>query len=184
MDEQRLTRLSCLVPYGNTRYAGGSYTCQHGADECRSDLLGLCLLALLGGGDTAITSGSSSRQAFPYFLCLEKRGGASKAAPDCFGDTLARSPVAWADVVECADNETRANELQALGAAETPAAHEYVPWTLVDGELFEDPNPKPFLGFVCAQYTGPLPDACWDSPKSEKAVDNAAHRDNECPAKD
>lgn len=122
-----------LLPYGNTRASGYTYTCQHGPEECRSDLLGLCLLSLLGGGDDAIRTGSSSREAFPYFACLERAGGRVKAAADCFGDTLARSPVSWAEVESCADDEERAATLQALGAAETPSEHEYVPWTVVDG---------------------------------------------------
>lgn len=31
-----------ITPYGNTKYSNGVFTCQHGADECKSDAYELC----------------------------------------------------------------------------------------------------------------------------------------------
>ena len=38
-----------MVPYGNTKQNADGYTCQHGANECASDLLESCTLYKLSG---------------------------------------------------------------------------------------------------------------------------------------
>jgi len=145
-----------MVPYGNTRQSGDSYVCQHGPDECTSDVYGLCLLDKLGGvGTPAATSA-----AFGFFVCMEQNGGSPASAAGCFDANLPAAGFGWADVLTCAEDKAASDAVQALGATATPD-HQYVPWVVVAGKQLE--NPDPLLHIICTTYTGKLPAACADS---------------------
>lgn len=145
-----------MVPYGNTRQSGDNYVCQHGPDECTSDVYGLCLLDKLGGiGTPAATSA-----AFDFFVCMEQNSGSPASGAGCFDANLPAAGFAWADVLSCAEDKAASDAVQALGATATPD-HQYVPWVVVDGNQLE--NPDPLLHIICTTYTGKLPAACADS---------------------
>ena len=128
-----------------------------------SDLYGLCLLSALGGGVDAIASGAASREALPYFNCMDRRGGHPSVAADCFGDTLAQSSTSWKEVLDCAQNEAQSAAVQAAGRDATPAEHTSVPWVVLNGEVIPDPDPDSnLLARICKAYAGPLPKPCWD----------------------
>ena len=143
-----------LVPYGNTRVSGTTFTCQHGADECRSDLFALCLLDRLGGVGSTIASAA----AYPFVLCMEMAEGAPDAAPGCFDKTLAPNvEFTWADdiLAKCADDPVQSIVIQQVGADATPKEHQYVPWVVIEGAVVD--NPDPLLELVCTAYTGYAP---------------------------
>jgi Gamma interferon inducible lysosomal thiol reductase (GILT) len=155
-DIQAITDLK-LVPYGNTQYnaATGVYTCQHGADECASDLITSCVLYKLSGNLTSIEAGDTSEEAFPFVQCLEINGGASAKAESCYTSTMGASSLKYADVTTCVNNE--AADVQAASAKATPV-HQYTPWALVGGQLLEHTNL--LVPAICAAYTGPAPASC------------------------
>ena len=65
-------------------------------------------------------------------------------------------------LARCADDSARAAEVQAIGAAATPAEHTYVPWVVLDGKVIEDADQWRLEELVCKAYKGPLPKVCWD----------------------
>jgi len=159
-----------LVPYGNTRVSGDVFTCQHGADECRTDLFGLCLLDRLGG----IGSTIASEAAYDFFVCMESADGAPSSAPGCFDSTLGpKVEFTWEQdiLAKCADDPTQSIVVQHAGADATPADHQFVPWVVIDGSMVD--NPDPLLELICTAYTGPLPDECW--PVVQKANELRKH---------
>lgn len=145
-----------MVPYGNTKKnTDGSYTCQHGVDECTSDVLELCTLYKLSNNITAISTGENTFKAWPFIQCMELNEGDPNAAPNCFATTMANSGLSYATVTDCAAKE--ANDVQAQGALATPT-HDYVPWVLVDNTLLSNNNL--LTAAICKAYTGPTPASC------------------------
>jgi len=144
-----------MVPYGNTKYSNGVYTCQHGEDECTSDVYELCALYKLGD-ISSIGSGATSQEAFPFLLCLEKAEGNPAFAQSCYASTLAKtSSVSWETISKCFDTESAVVQ----GAAkDATVAHDYVPWPLVNGVLLNNTNL--LQQTICKDYTGPAPSSC------------------------
>lgn len=145
-----------MVPYGNTKAnADGTFTCQHGTDECVSDVLQSCVLYKVNNNITDISTGVSSKKAWPFLQCMEIHSGASSYAASCYADNII-DDLAYEIITDCADNE--ASVVQNAGKAATPADHQYTPWILVDGVLLQYTNL--FLQAVCKAYTGPSPASC------------------------
>lgn len=161
-----------LVPYGNTKANNdGSYTCQHGADECASDVIELCALYKFANNITAISTGATSKLAWPFIQCVEANyGGASSSAPGCYASTGAEaaSGIPYSVITTCAANEGAA--VQAQGNKATPADHTYTPWPLVDGVLLE--HPDLLQQAVCNAYTGPKPISCRQAADRESVCLN------------
>jgi hypothetical protein len=147
-----------LHSQGNTKESNGVYTCQHGPDECASDVYELCVLYKLSGDIGSIQSGDTTEAAFPFIYCMEQKNGDPKAAEACFNSTMASSGVAWATIDSCSTQE--ANVVHAAGAAAT-VPHDYVPWVLTDGKLLQNTGTTAGLvSAICKAYTGPKPSSC------------------------
>jgi len=145
-----------MVPYGNTKKnTDGTFTCQHGEDECTSDVLELCTLYKLSGNLTSINNGDTSLRAFPFLQCMEINEGASSAAANCYANNMKGASATWSDVTTCAANEASVVQNQAMSATPT---HDYVPWVLVNSVLVENTNA--LLVSICKAYTGPAPASC------------------------
>jgi len=145
-----------MVPYGNTKQsADGVFTCQHGVDECTSDVIELCTMYKLAGNITAIADGSASAAAWPFLLCMEKNEGNPSLAESCFSENMKSSGLDWTTVDTCTKDE--ASYVQSAAAATTPS-HDYVPWPLVNGVVLANTNLLEKT--VCDAYTGPKPSSC------------------------
>ena len=146
-----------MVPYGNTKQnADGTYTCQHGADECTSDVIEMCVMYKLGSGNISnIETGATAMQAFPFLQCMEQQEGNPASAEGCFSKTMANSGLSWSTVQACANTEAKV--VQDAGAKATPK-HDYVPWPLVNGVVLENTNL--LQKTICDAYTGPKPTSC------------------------
>lgn len=152
-----------LVPYGNTQIKNGIYTCQHGADECASDVLQQCVLYKLSGNISAITDGTTSEDAYPFVYCVTNAGGGSANAQGCFQSSFPTRD--YAEIQACAENE--ADETQKAAADATPT-HDYTPWVLVGGELLGNTNLLTYT--VCKDYTGPKPAECKGAATTKQSV--------------
>jgi interferon gamma-inducible protein 30 len=163
-----------LVAYGNTQYNSTSgFTCQHGPNECAVDVYDSCLEYMLGGNDlSVIETGSQSKAAWPFILCMEQVEGDPSKAQGCFEQTNQDSSLTWSALNECAT--TMADKVQEAAMAATPV-HDYVPWCLVDGEQLEHTNL--LKKKVCDAYTGPQPASCSVKLNAEK--DGSGTRDKE-----
>jgi len=147
-----------FVAYGNTKKnADGSFTCQHGADECTGDVIGSCLQYKLDGNISAISNGKRSKEAWPFIYCFDKQGGKPSGASTCYAQTMAATHplLPWSVVNTCVTAEERAVQNEAM--AGTPK-HDYTPWTLVDGVLLSNTNL--LQNAICTAYTGPKPASC------------------------
>lgn len=146
-----------MVPYGNTKKnSDGTFTCQHGTDECISDAYELCAEYLLSGNVSSISTGDTSLQAWPFLQCMELNEGNPSKAQGCFTSTLAKTTsLTWNDITTCYNKEYAT--VQGEGAKATPS-HDYVPWVLVDGTLLSNTNL--LLPTICKDYTGPPPASC------------------------
>lgn len=155
-----------LVAYGNTgKNSDGSFTCQHGADECVTDSLDLCTQYKLGT-IKSIDSGDTSITAWPFILCMEEAEGKSSYGEGCFTSTMTNTTdLQWSDILDCASNEY---DLVMNAAKDATPTHSYVPWMLVGGELLDNTNL--LQQAVCDAYTGTPPESC-KSLKSEVAPD-------------
>jgi hypothetical protein len=143
-----------LVAYGNAQQSGSSYSCQHGAGECEADAQELCTQYLLAGSDTS-TMWSKSMEAWPFILCMEEADGNPAKGESCYTSAMGNSTVSWSQVSACVDNDFN---LVTGAAKDATPKHDYVPWSLVGGELLENSNL--LQKAVCDAYTGTKPASC------------------------
>lgn len=141
---------------GNTKKnPDGTFTCQHGVDECTSDVYELCTLYKLSGNISAITTGENTVKAWPFIQCMEVYEGNPSKAESCFTQNMASSGLDWATVQQCSAKE--ASDVQNEAANTTPK-HDYVPWVLLNGSVLQ--NTELLLPAICKAYTGPAPPSC------------------------
>jgi hypothetical protein len=108
-----------LVPYGNTKKnADGTFTCQHGADECASDALELCTEYKLSGSLSSISSGDTSLSAWPFILCMEEAEGDPSYGQSCYESTMNTTAVSWSTITACTVDEFAV--VQSAAADATP----------------------------------------------------------------
>lgn len=95
-----------MVPYGNTqKQSDGTFSCQHGEDECISDVYEQCTMYKLSGNLTSIVTGDTSKAAWPFVHCMEVHEGDPSAAEGCFEDNMKDSGLSWSDITACFDKE-------------------------------------------------------------------------------
>jgi len=157
-----------MIPYGNTKYNSttDTYTCQHGVDECTSDVFEQCAIYLTNFG-----SMERAETAFPFLQCMELQEGNPQFAESCYTKSMPSSTtsVSWSDVSNCA--ATQSQEMQAIANKLTiPTNHQYVPWVLVDGTLLS--NTELLKAAVCQAYTGEKPPSCRLTEKHKTVCTN------------
>lgn len=158
-----------LVSYGNTKKAAdGSFTCQHGVNECKSDVLELCTLYKLSNDINSISTGDTSLAAWPFILCMEEANGDPTKGESCYTSTMDTKALPWSTVATCAKEEESLVQTTAMKA--TPI-HDYVPWVLVDGTLLENTNL--LQKTICDAYTGQTPASCKLLEPVEKTSSNS-----------
>jgi len=143
-----------LWPYGNAREnPDKSFTCQHGAPECKGNMVEAC-------GQYVY---NTTAQWFPYILCLEK-GNPPNDGQKC----ATQLSYDWSKINACINDKTVSyNVMHAIAVAtkNLSPAHQYVPWVVLNGKpLYQSYNN--ILQKICAAYTGsPKPSGC---PKTEE----------------
>jgi hypothetical protein len=136
----------------------GVYSCQHGAEECTTDVYELCALYKLSGNLKSIELGDTTEKAWSFMYCMEQNHGDPAYAQSCFTSTMSQTTLTWSAIEECA--RTESNAVQFAASVATPS-HDYVPWILIDHKPLQ--NTKTSTGLVnaiCRAYTGPKPIRC------------------------
>ncbi|XP_072245340.1 gamma-interferon-inducible lysosomal thiol reductase-like [Leuresthes tenuis] len=148
-----------LVPYGNAKEilsANSPFICQHGAPECRANMIEACILHLAGNS-----------LAFHIINCMESSTHVLNAAQPCL--QLYAPSVSWSSVDLCVDGQL-GYKLMHANAAMTRAlnpAHTHVPWVTFNGEYTkenEDKATSSLFHLVCELYKGVKPPACTGAP--------------------
>jgi len=153
-----------LVPYGNAREeqtgSEWKFTCQHGAPECKGNVIESCAISLL----------KDFKAYWPFVLCLESEEGEfDTVGPKCASAT----GVDYTPIQACANNST-GNQIEHEMALKTEAldpAHTYTPWIVVNGqhsEFIQDMAQTHLIELVCYLYTGEKPAACSEVETEEK----------------
>jgi len=139
-----------LWPYGNAREnPDKSFTCQHGAAECKGNLVEACGQDQVGFNNTA--------NWWPYVRCLEA-GNPPNDGQKCAQQT----GLDWAKINNCVTNKDEAYRVMHPIAVKTDSLtpkKQYVPWVILNGKpLMQQFNN--ILQKICAAYTGPKPAGC------------------------
>ena len=165
----KITNIDVYIFIGNTKQnPDGTFTCQHGVDECISDVYELCTLYKLSGNISSIDTGSTSLQAFPFIQCIEINEGNPTSIETCYNDNLAvSSKIPFSEITKC--YETESLSVQKAAQLATPS-HDYVPWVLVDHNLLD--NTELLQNKICSAYTGPKPVSCRLSESSKSVCLN------------
>jgi len=137
-----------FVPFGNAKEnADGTFTCQHGPNECKGNMIEACAIELY----------PLQARHWPFLVCLEN-GTPHNDGPKCATSTQLN----WDNINGCYNNKTLSYNLMHKWALETKnlsPPHQYTPWITLNGKpLYED-----FEGMttkICAAYTGPKPAGC------------------------
>lgn len=107
------------VGYGNTKMnADGTFTCQHGAGECETDVLELCTQYKLSGDISSIATGDTSLAAWPFILCMENAEGNPSMGEHCYTTTMNTTALPWSTIQECSKLEEKT--VQTAAAKATP----------------------------------------------------------------
>ncbi|CAG5863935.1 unnamed protein product [Menidia menidia] len=148
-----------LVPYGNAKEvlsANAPFVCQHGAPECRGNMIEACIIHLAGNS-----------LAFPIINCMESSTQVLNAAQPCL--QLYAPSVSWSSVDTCVNGHV-GYKLMHANAVMTRAlspAHTHVPWITFNGEYTEENEDKAMSSLfhlVCELYKGVKPPACTGAP--------------------
>ncbi|XP_041861371.1 gamma-interferon-inducible lysosomal thiol reductase-like [Melanotaenia boesemani] len=144
-----------LVPYGNAKEvlsANSPFICQHGAPECRGNMIEACMIHLVGNS-----------LAFHIIYCMESSTDVLNAAQPCL--QVYAPSVSWSSVESCV-NGRLGYQLMHANAVMTRAlnpAHTHVPWVTFDGEYTKENEAKAMSSLfhlVCELYKGVKPPAC------------------------
>jgi len=139
-----------LWPYGNAREnPDKSFTCQHGAAECKGNMVEACGQYVVGFNNTAAW--------WPYVRCLEA-GSPPNDGQKCAGQT----GMDWTKINACVNDKTTSYNVMHPIAVQTDTLSPkktYVPWVVLNGKpLYQSFNN--IRQKVCAAYTGTKPPGC------------------------
>uniref|UniRef100_A0A3Q2ZTB3 Gamma-interferon-inducible lysosomal thiol reductase n=2 Tax=Kryptolebias marmoratus TaxID=37003 RepID=A0A3Q2ZTB3_KRYMA len=144
-----------LVPYGNAKEvlsAASPFTCQHGAPECRVNMIQACIIHFTG-----------NPLSLQIIYCMESSADVLNATQPCL--QLYAPSVSWSSVDSCV-NGRLGYQLMHGYAVMTRAlnpVHTHVPWVTFDGEYTqenEDKAASSLFHLVCELYRGVKPPAC------------------------
>ena len=139
-------------PYGNAKIDVNTktVTCQHGEAECDLNTYEQC----------AIDVYPDAADYLPFIACLEGKRNLSRQPAQALSDCAEAVGMDFAPVQECHDDADRAWDLQVKNAGLTPDDHQYTPWVVLDGVLYD--GETAFADALCATYTakGGVSDAC------------------------
>jgi interferon gamma-inducible protein 30 len=149
-----------LWPYGNAKEnPDKSFTCQHGAPECKGNMNEAC--GIYGA------AGNVTTKWWPYVLCLES-GSPPNDAQKC----ATSSGLGWDAVNKCLQDKALSYQIMHGIAQKTDSLSprkQYVPWVILNGkplyQSFSNIKQK-----ICAAYTGTKPPGCNSLDEEENAV--------------
>lgn len=147
------------VPFGNAEYHSWTHTatCQHGELECVGNSWEQC----------AIAHYPATADWFPFYYCIEKNGDeGSTSLPTAKCAELANVDH---DTLETCVNGAEAKELLYKAYQDTPKDHQYVPWVVINGKVWDQEGS--FTKAVCKAYReggGTEPDACNEELRSKQ----------------
>lgn len=155
-----------LYPFGNakeTLLPNGTYqyTCQHGEDECKGNLLEACIIKKANFDANAYMS---------TIACIEDEVMSGENIEDavnmCLRFYMPMKSNSW--VNECANGPEGARLMHKIAVRTNGLnpKHTYVPWLLLNGihtEEYDNEATTNLMGLVCSLYKGPKPDVCSSS---------------------
>ena len=142
------------VPYGNAKIDMDNkvVTCQHGDTECFANSYEQC----------AIDIYPDQSDFLPFVGCLAAVPTQFKMSQDAtFEDCANGAGLDFSVIKECHDDADRAWDLQVKNSLLTPEDHEYTPWIVIDGNLYDN-SAHDLTKAVCDAYAakGGSSDAC------------------------
>jgi interferon, gamma-inducible protein 30 len=143
------------VPFGNAKIDldAKTVTCQHGDTECFANSYEQCAIDIYPDQDDFL----------PFVGCVAAIPTQFKMSQDSSFEACAESAGLDFGVIKtCHDDPDRAWDLQVSNSELTPADHEYTPWIVVDGELYDNSS-HDLQKAVCDAYAakgGDGGDAC------------------------
>jgi len=159
-----------LYPYGNaheTQNPDGSwkFECQHGDNECKGNLLEVCLLKHLNW---------DFHLYLPVINCIEGAEDPISAAEHCITKL---SKVSYKEVKTCAKGPEGNSLMHDMGnrTESLEPGHTYVPWIVVEGkhtEKLEEDAMKDLVALVCKLYQGKKPSQC--SARETEVVEDSS----------
>ncbi|OQV13121.1 putative Gamma-interferon-inducible lysosomal thiol reductase [Hypsibius exemplaris] len=146
-----------LVPYGKAteRQDGNEYvfTCQHGPNECKGNIIQTCAISLCEGKDRNL--------ALSFVNCMMVSHDSAGAGPSCAKDV----GVEWAPIETCSTSSA-GNKLQHIMAQRTDSLKpklNWVPWVVVNGvhtQDIQDQATNDLRKLICDTYKGPRSPGC------------------------
>jgi len=139
-----------FVPYGNAKIDlnAKTVTCQHGEVECDGNTWEQC----------AIYKNPSNSDHLPFVGCLASKSSAELGTEKAYEDCASAAGLDFNALKACHGDAGLAWDLQVAASVATPADHQYTPWVVIDGVLFET---RDFKKAVCDAYNGDdKPEGC------------------------
>ncbi|KAL5580668.1 hypothetical protein UlMin_013110 [Ulmus minor] len=152
-----------LVPYGNARVkSNNSITCQHGPEECFLNTVEAC----------AINIWPQLNVHFPFVHCVETLANEFKYNE--WESCLEKLNLDSIPITDCYTGKY-GKKLELQYAAETKALkppHQYVPWTVLNGQKIDIMDYEDLVSNICKAYKGTnRPESC-----RKKSVDSIGRK--------
>jgi len=150
-----------FIPYGNAEETYNAktgqynFTCQHGVNECRGNLVEACWIGL---------NNYDPLKYLDFIVAYEEKLSSQDCAVNAYTvaeEMLPSYGMSWDTMHACVDSDV-GNAYQHDMALATPSDHTYVPWIVVNGnhnEAEQNECQDDLLLCVCQRYTGTSP-AC------------------------
>lgn len=139
------------MPFGNAEYnkITKTATCQHGKLECTGNTYEQC----------AIAHNPKTEDWFPFYYCIEANGqeGVTSLPTEKCANLAGLD---YSVIQKCAEGP-EAEVLLEKAYHDTPANHQYVPWVVINGKLWNQEGS--FTKAICKAYQqggGEEPSAC------------------------
>ena len=113
----------------------------------------------------AIYKNPDTADHLPFVNCLASKGSAQLRLESTFEECATSAGLDFDQIKACHDDEDLAWSLQVEFAGLTPDDHQYTPWVVLDGEVYEGED---FLADLCKAYVkngGKGPKGCPEATK-------------------
>jgi interferon gamma-inducible protein 30 len=166
-----------VYPYGNAneRQSGGQwvFTCQHGENECKGNLVETCFINLVKFDQT---------QFMDFLITYE--GDLAKSSRDPYGtaQTLLQGgsyAVTWTQLNACLTGTTGNSWEHQMALWTNQANHAYTPWITLQGvhnSVEQNACTASTLSCTCGKYTGT--NSCCSRMYEENALDRCYKYEN------
>ncbi|KAL4702958.1 hypothetical protein ACJJTC_008736 [Scirpophaga incertulas] len=122
------------------------FKCQHGPNECYGNMLHACAIDILG----------NFTKALDFNACMMEQGNPGKGSNDPSAEKCADlQNIKSQTIKDCAKSQKGADLVKRYGEKSNKITYEYIPYVIINGEVWNQESNPDFMVAVCGVYNIP-----------------------------